>query len=222
VSLANNHIGDYGDQGILDTLQNLDRWGIAHGGAEANLAAARSPTVLDAGGISVAILGYDTIKRAYAATATSPGSNQMSTARVAADVKAARAAGAAFVIVFPHWGIEYSATTTALQRRLAHAAIDAGADVVIGSHTHWAGGMEVYKGRPVFYSLGDFVFNITRSEQTEEGILLELTYAGSRLVQARLLPYLILDGSQPNLLDPAGSGKVVMKQVFGASPGLPW
>jgi hypothetical protein len=222
VSLANNHIGDFGDQGILDTLQNLDRWGIAHGGAEADIDAARAPSVLAAGGISVAILGYDTVKSAYAATATSPGSNQMSAARVKADVQAARAAGAGLVIVFPHWGTEYSATTTALQRRLAHAAIDAGADIVIGSHTHWAGGMEVYKGRPVFYSLGDFVFNITRSEQTEEGIMLELTFAGSRLVQVRMVPYLILDGAQPNLLDPAGSGKVVLKQVFGASPGLPW
>ncbi len=222
VSLANNHIGDFGDQGILDTLQNLDRWGIAHGGAEADLDSARAPSLLQAGGTSVAILGYDTIKAAYGATATSPGSNQMSVARVTADVKAARAAGAGLVIVFPHWGVEYSATTTALQRRLAHAAIDAGADIVIGSHTHWAGGMEVYKGRPVFYSLGDFVFNSTRSEQTEEGIVVELTLAGSRLVQVRLLPYLILDGSQPNLLDPAGSGKVVLKQVFGASAGLPW
>src|SRR5258706_51637 len=222
VSLANNHIADFGDQGILDTLQNLDRWGIAHGGAEADLDSARAPSLLQAGGTSVAILGYDTIKAAYGATATSPGSNQMSVARVTADVKAARAAGAGLVIVVPHWGVEYSATTTALQRRLAHAAIDAGADIVIGSHTHWAGGMEVYKGRPGFYSLGDFVFNSTRSEQTEEGIVVELTFAGSRLAQVRLLPYLILDGSQPNLLDPAGSGKVVLKQVFGASAGLPW
>lgn len=222
VSLANNHIGDFGDQGVLDTIQNLDRWGIAHGGAEADLAAARLPTLLSAGGITVAILGYDTIKAAYGATASSPGSNQMSVARVTADVQAARAAGAGLVIVFPHWGTEYTATTTAFQRRLARAAIDAGADVVIGSHTHWAGGLEVYRGRPVFYSLGDFVFNITRSEQTEEGIVVELTYSGRRLVQVRLLPYLILDGSQPNLLDPAGSGKVVLKQVFGASAGLPW
>ena len=222
VSLANNHIGDYGNQGILDTLQNLDRWNIDHGGAEADLASARAPSLLEAGGTSVAILGYDTVKAAYAATTSSPGSNQMSVARVTADVQAARAAGAGLVIVFPHWGTEYSAATTALQRRLAHAAIDAGADIVIGSHTHWAGGMEVYKGRPIFYSLGDFVFNITRSEQTEEGIVVELTFVGSRIVQARLLPYLILDGAQPNLLDPAGSGKVVLKQVFGASPGLPW
>lgn len=222
VSLANNHIGNAGTQGILDTLANLDSFGIAHGGAEANLDAAREATLLDAGGITVGMLGYDTIKPAYAATDSKPGSNEMSAARVREDVAAARAAGAQLVIVFPHWGTEYSATTTATQRRLAHAAIDAGADLVIGSHTHWAGGIEVYRGRPIFYSLGDFVFNIQRSEQTEESYLLELTFSGTRLVQVELHPFLILDQSQPNLLDPAGSGKVVLRQVFGASPSLPW
>jgi len=222
VSLANNHIGNAGTQGILDTLANLDSWGIAHGGAEANLDAAREATLLDAGGITVGILGYDTIKPAYAATGSKPGSNEMSEARVREDVAAARAAGAQLVIVFPHWGTEYSATTTATQQGLAHAAIDAGADLVIGSHTHWAGGMEVYKGRPIFYSLGDFVFNIQRSEQTEESYLLELTFSGTRLVQVAFHPFLILDQSQPNLLDPAGSGRVVLSQVFGASPSLPW
>ncbi|HEX8025550.1 MAG TPA: CapA family protein [Candidatus Limnocylindrales bacterium] len=222
VSLANNHIGNYGTSGILDTLQNLDTYGIAHGGADQNLDAAREATLLDAGGITVGILGYDTIKPAYAATASKPGSNEMTETRVRADVAAARAAGAQLVIVFPHWGTEYAATTTATQRRLAHAAIDAGADLVIGSHTHWAGGIEVYQGRPIFYSLGDFVFNIQRSEQTEESYLLELTLSGTRLVQAALHPFLILDQSQPNLLDPAGSGKIVLKQVFGASPSLPW
>jgi hypothetical protein len=222
VSLANNHIGDAGTQGILDTLANLDTWGIAHGGAEANLDAARQATLLDAGGITIGILGYDTIKPADAATDSQPGSNEMSAARVREDVAAARAAGAQLVIVFPHWGTEYSATTTATQQGLAHAAIDAGADIVIGSHPHWAGGIEVYRGRPIFYSLGDFVFSIQRSEQTEESYLLELTFSGTRLVQVALHLFLILDQSQPNLLDPAGSGRVVLRQVFGASPALPW
>ena len=223
VSLANNHIGDSGAGGIADTIANLDRWGIAHGGAGANLAAARAPSILDAGGIKVAILGYDTIKPAYGASATAAGSNQMSPTRVREDVAAARALGADLVVVFPHWGVEYTANPTAYQRSLAHAAIDAGADIVIGNHPHWAGAVEVYKGKPTFYALGDFVFNIDRSEQTEEGITLELTYSGTRLVQAQMHPYLILDGSQPNFLDPAGSGKTVMDQVFRASGRLlPW
>jgi hypothetical protein len=222
VSLANNHIRNYGGQGILDTVANLDHWGIAHAGAGANLAAARQASLFHVGGITVAILAYDTIRPDFAASATRAGTNEMSPARVKADVAAARAAGADFVIVFPHWGIEYTAQTTAEQRALAQAAVDAGADLVIGSHPHWAGGVEVYKGVPIFYCLGDFVFDIDASEQTLEGILPELTFEGTRLVQVRMDPYLILDVSQPNLLDPAGSGAVVMKQVYGASHWLPW
>jgi hypothetical protein len=222
VSLANNHIRNYGSQGVLDTLANLDRWGIAHGGAGANLAQARRPSLFEVGGVTVAILAYDTIRPDFAATATRPGTSEMSAPRVRADVAAARAAGADVVIVFPHWGIEYTAQTTAKQRALAHAAVDAGADLVIGSHPHWAGGVEVYKGAPIFYCLGDFVFDIDLSEQTLEGILPELTFAGKRLVQVRMDPYLILEVSQPNLLDPAGAGAVVMQQVFDASTRLPW
>jgi hypothetical protein len=223
VSLANNHIGDSGARGIADTIANLDRWGIAHGGAGANLAAARLPSIIQAGAIRVAILGYETIKPAYGAGIATAGSNQMSAARVRADVAAARALGADLVVVFPNWGIEYTANPTAYQRSLAHAAIDAGADIVIGNHPHWAGAVEVYKGKPTIYALGDFVFNIDRSEQTEEGITLELTYSGTRLLQAQMHPYLILDGSQPNFLDPARSGKIVLDQVFRASGRLlPW
>jgi poly-gamma-glutamate synthesis protein (capsule biosynthesis protein) len=223
VSLANNHIGDAGGKGIIETAANLDRWGIAHGGAGADLRAARAPSLIRAGGSSVAILAYDTIRPQYAAGPSRAGSNQMTAERVTADVAAARAAGADVVIVFPHWGVEYTAQATKLQRALAHAAIDAGADLVLGNHTHWVGAMEVYRGRPIVYSLADFVFNIDRSEKTMEGILVETTYAGSRLVQLRIHPFFVVDHAQPNLLDPAGSGSVVLDQLFGASKGLlPW
>ena len=109
------------------------------------------------------------------------------------------------------------------QRDLAHAAIDAGADLVIGNHAHWAGAMEVYEGKPIWYALGNFVFDQTWSEPTMEGITLELTFRGKELVQARIHPHVILDKAQPNFLDPLGDGKVVLSQVFGASQGLlPW
>jgi Bacterial capsule synthesis protein PGA_cap len=222
LSLANNHIRNYGGQGILDTIANLDRYGIGHAGAGANLHDARQPSFFNVGGITVAILAYDTIRPDFAASSTRAGTNEMSAARVKADVAAARAAGADFVIVFPHWGIEYTAQTTAKQRALAHAAVDAGADLVLGSHPHWAGGLEVDRGVPIFYCLGDFVFDIDASEQTLEGIVPELTFMGTHLVQVRIDPYLILDVSQPNLLDPAHAGSVVLRQVFNASHWLPW
>ena len=144
----------------------------------------------------------------------------MTAAFLRKDIAAARKAGADVVIVFPHWGVEYRAKPTSVQRNLAHAAIDAGADLVIGNHPHWVQGMEVYKGKPIWYALGNFVFDQSWSNYTMEGITVELTFAGTDLRQVRMRPHLILDKAQPNFLDPAGSGKFVMDQLWGASKGL--
>jgi capsule synthesis protein PGA_cap len=225
VSLANNHIRDAGAGGILETIEALEKWGLEHSGAGANLTAARTPAVLEpvAGGPKVAILGYDTIARSYFATADRAGSAQLTAAAVTADVAAARAAGADLVIVFPHWGTEYRAQPFAAQRALAQACIDAGADMVIGNHAHWAAAVEIYEGKPIWYALGNFVFDQTWSEPTMEGITLELTFNGASLVQAVMRPHIILDKAQPNFMDPAGDGGVVMSQVFNASKDtLPW
>ncbi|MFL5757117.1 MAG: CapA family protein [Chloroflexota bacterium] len=220
VSLANNHIGDAGRAGIASTMQNLDRFGIRHGGAGRNLAEARKPVILEVGGTRVGLLAYDTIAKYYAAKGGTAGSAQLTKSAVATDVARARAAGAELVIVFPHWGVEYRARPFDAEQALARAAIDAGADMVIGNHAHWAGGMEVYKGKPIWYALGNFVFDQTWSEPTMEGMTLELTFDGARLIQVRLHPHVILDRGQPNLLDPAGDGRVVLGQVFRASKGL--
>jgi poly-gamma-glutamate synthesis protein (capsule biosynthesis protein) len=223
LSLANNHIRDAGGQGILQTIDNIGEHDIAVSGAGRNLAAARKPALLEAGGMTVAVLGYDAIAGYYHATADKIGSAPLTTSIVRADVRAARGAGADVVIVFPHWGTEYRATPSASQRRLAHSILDAGADMIIGNHAHWAAAMEVYKGKPIWYALGNFVFDQTWSEPTMEGITLELTFSGADLVQARMRPHLILDRAQPNFLDPAGDGGVVMNQVWSASGTLlPW
>ncbi len=220
VSLANNHIGNAGRNGILQTMANLDRYGISHSGAGADTTEAHRAALLQAGGIKVGILGYDTIAAYYNAGAATPGSARMTKAALKADIAAARKAGADLVIVFPHWGVEYRATPTAGQQALGRAAIDAGADMVIGNHPHWAGAMEVYRGKPIWYALGNFVFDQTWSEPTMEGITLEMTFRGTDLVQVRVRPHLILGAAQPNFMDPAAAGKVVMSQVFGASKGL--
>ncbi|HEY6012764.1 MAG TPA: CapA family protein, partial [Candidatus Limnocylindrales bacterium] len=126
-------------------------------------------------------------------------------------------------IVFPHWGIEYRNKPFEAQQRLARDIIDAGADMIIGNHAHWAGAVEIYKGKPIWYALGNFVFDQTWSEPTMEGITLELTFRGATLAQVRIRPHIILDKAQPNFMDPAGDGKVVLGQVYSASKGLlPW
>jgi hypothetical protein len=223
VSIANNHIGDAGRAGVVQTIANLDEYGIKHAGAGRNTAAAHRPALLRVHGLTVAILGYDTIAGAYTAGSTTPGSARLTVAGARADIAAARRAGADVVIVYPHWGIEYRATPFAAQQALARSIVNAGADMVIGNHAHWVGAMEVYKGKPIWYALGNFVFDQTWSEPTSEGLLLELTFSGRRLVQVRLHPTIILDGAQPNFLDPAGDGRVVLGQLYDASKKLlPW
>ena len=223
LSLANNHIRDAGGQGLLQTIANIRERGIEVGGAGVDLAASRRPPILEAGGVKVAVLGYDAIAGSYHATDDRIGSAPFAVSIVRADVKAARAAGAEVVIVFPHWGTEYRAKPSAAQQKLARSILDAGADMIIGNHAHWAAAMEVYKGKPIWYALGNFVFDQTWSEPTMEGITLELTFSGPELVQVRMRPHIILDRAQPNFLDPAGDGRIVMNQVFAASKGLlPW
>jgi poly-gamma-glutamate capsule biosynthesis protein CapA/YwtB (metallophosphatase superfamily) len=223
VSLGNNHIGDAGPAGLLQTLANLDKYGIRHSGAGKNLAAARTPAIMIVDGVKVAILSYDTIAKYYAAGTNKPGSAQLSAAAVKQDVAAARKAGAQLVIVYPHWGTEYSPRPFSAEQALAHAVIDAGADMIIGNHAHWVGALEIYKGHPIWYALGNFVFDQTWSEPTSEGLLLDLTFDGKQLVQARLQPTVILNGAQPNLLNPATDGRVVLGQLYDASGKmLPW
>jgi Bacterial capsule synthesis protein PGA_cap len=220
VSIANNHIGDAGDNGILQTIANLRKRGLKYSGAGKNLAAARAPAMLEANGTKVAVLAYDAIDKGDYAGRSEPGSSALTLRRVETGIEAARKAGADVVIVFPHWGVEYRTKPFARQQRLARDIIDAGADMIIGNHAHYAAAMEVYRGKPIWYALGNFVFDQTWSEFTMEGITLELTFQGGELLQVRMRPHIILDKAQPNFMDPGGSGRIVMGQVFDASRGL--
>jgi hypothetical protein len=220
VSLANNHIGDAGRAGMLQTIRNVDKYDIAHSGLGKNAKAAHKAALLEVGDTTIGLLGYDAIAAVYAAGADTPGSARLTKAALKRDIRAARKAGADLVVVMPHWGIEYRSTPFPQQQALARYAIDAGADMVIGNHAHWAGAMEVWDGKPIWYALGNFVFDQTWSIPTMEGVTLELTFNGTDLVQARMRPHLILDRAQPNFLDPLGDGRAVLSQIFRASKGL--
>jgi len=220
VGIANNHIGDAGNNGILQTIANLKKRGLKYSGAGKDLAAAQRPAILDANGTKVAILAYDAIAPGYHAAKGEPGSSKLTIKAVQAGVKAARKAGAKVVIVFPHWGAEYRYSPFQNQQRLARQIIDAGADMIIGNHAHYAAAVEVYKGKPIWYALGNFVFDQTWSEPTMEGISLELTFQGAELQQIRMRPHIILDKAQPNFMDPAKDGRFVLGPIYDASKGL--
>jgi hypothetical protein len=136
------------------------------------------------------------------------------------DFAAARDAGADVVAVLPHWGVEYTSAPTAKQRAQARALVAAGTTVILGSHSHWAGPIDLVDGRPVLYSLGNLIFDLTRSEETVESVIVEITFVGARPAQIRLHPTVMVDLVQPHLLDPAGDGTVVISRMRTASEAL--
>jgi poly-gamma-glutamate synthesis protein (capsule biosynthesis protein) len=220
VSLANNHITNAGAAGVIETIHHMDGVDISTFGAGPNEAAARQPAWLVAGGMSVALLGYNAVGADENATATRAGAAPLRPAAMRADIRDARRAGADLVIVVPHWGREYTDAVSAQQRSVARDLVSAGADLVLGSHSHWAGPLELIDDRLVVYSLGDLVFDLQHDERTQQGLIVELTFAGRRLAQVELHPTLILEASQPNLLEPANGGRALLRAIERASERL--
>ena len=214
VSLGNNHIRNAGSAGVMQTIRNLRKVGIRAVGAGRNTRLARRPACQDQGGVRVCFLAYDAINvGVHAATASRPGAARLLIRHVRADIRKARREGADVVAVVPHWGPEYVTSVTAQQRRWARLMVRAGADVVLGSHSHVTGPVEFVDGAPVLYSMGNFIFDLPRFEQTEEGVIVELTFQGSRLAQMELHPTVFVGRSQTNLLNPKKDGRVVLRRM---------
>ena len=159
VSLANNHSMDFGPEGLADTLAALEAAGVRAHGAGMDRDAARTPRILTLpNGLTLAFLAYsNTFPQEFWATSTSPGTAFGRREHVVADVKAARRRADRVVVSF-HWGREKATSLREYQPMLAHAAIDAGASLVLGHHPHILQGVERYNGGLVFYSLGNFAF----------------------------------------------------------------
>ncbi len=220
VSVANNHIRNWGASGIRDTIRNLDALGIRHAGAGRTRTQSRRPAWLTASGFRIAILAYNGIGGAPQATATSAGAAGLTLSAVRADIGKARRAGADVVIVVPHWGTEYTDRLNAQQAKLAPAILKAGADAVLGGHSHWAGPIRLFGNRPVVYSMGDLVFGLVHDARTQQGILVELTFSGTRVAQVTLYPTLEVGSAQPNLLTPSGGGAALLAAIHRASARL--
>lgn len=160
VTLANNHVLDYGEAGLLDTLKTLREAGIPFTGAGANLKEAKNLLILDAGEKKIGVIAASRVfpEGGWAAGASHPGVfSAYDPAPVAEAIREARSR-CDFLIVSVHWGLERHTEPEKYQRDNGHAYIDAGADLVIGSHPHVLQGIEFYQGKPIFYSMGNFIF----------------------------------------------------------------
>lgn len=161
VSLANNHSADFGTEAFIRTMALLDQSGPLYFGGGKTINDAHQPAIFDIKGQRIAVLGYNEFfPRSFEALHDRAGIAWSEDDYVVFDIKEAkRRHKADFVIVFPHWGIEHEKTASSRQVALAHLMIDNGADAVIGGHPHVTQNIETYKGKPIFYSLGNFVFN---------------------------------------------------------------
>lgn len=202
VTLANNHVYDYGAEGLRDTLAYLDSAGVEHVGAGMTLAEARRPVIRDIKGRKFAFLGYGNYSPA---TEKSSGTAYRYPEHVAEDIRLAKRAGADIVIVNFHWGLERATEPTDRDRALAHLAIDSGADVIVGHHPHVLQSIEIYRGKVIAYSLGNFVFGGNR-RAGKDSALLEILVAPSGDIDHRLVPIRIDTAEtryQPYLLEPS-------------------
>jgi poly-gamma-glutamate capsule biosynthesis protein CapA/YwtB (metallophosphatase superfamily) len=199
VSLANNHLMDYGPDGVADTIATLDAAGIAHFGAGRTLAEARKPAFVEVGGLKIAFLGYLILGEKHpepavvwatetkAGVAGHPSDWTVVEKMVREDVAAAKTQ-ADLVIPFFHWGREGSKGPDAYQLALAKAAIESGAAAVLGSHPHVLHGMERIGKVPVFYSLGNFVFGGNWNPRDKDSVLVKARFDRTGYLGAELFP----------------------------------
>ncbi|HXN91033.1 MAG TPA: CapA family protein [Candidatus Sulfotelmatobacter sp.] len=206
-NLANNHLTNYGAQGVTLTDQLLKSNGILTSGLG-------PVAVIDVRGIKFGFIGFNGVGRAINKDAVKQGIAQ---ARQMADV----------VVVQFHWGKEYERQPLADPGVptpddpvvIGHDAIDWGADIVIGNHPHWYQGIEIYHGKLITYAHGNFVFDQMWSEETREGVIGTYTFYGTQLIAATWKPIRIYDYGQPVFMNATDSA-TALKTMEAASDEL--
>jgi poly-gamma-glutamate capsule biosynthesis protein CapA/YwtB (metallophosphatase superfamily) len=178
VTLANNHLMDCGRSGVLETLDVLSHANVLALGAGTNERAAHAPVIRQAGGMRIGLLGYYWNRRT-AATVDQPGSAMDPPEGLEADIRGLREHADRIVVTF-HWGVPYEREPSSEDRAKAHFAVDCGADAVVGHHPHIVQPFEIYRGCPIFYSVGNFAFGSGNSRA--EGLLVGLRFEDYKTV----------------------------------------
>jgi poly-gamma-glutamate capsule biosynthesis protein CapA/YwtB (metallophosphatase superfamily) len=220
VTLAANHLFDRGTSGFIETLDKFAAAGIPRTGAGVDLDDALTPAVVEADSLRFALVGFNEVPGSLEAAPGQPGVAWLTEANIRDGVARAREAGDV-VICSPQWwgGAEYHGDLTASQLAQQDLFYEAGCDHILGHGTHWSGPIDFVpraEGGPHFTigSHGNFLFGQGWSQQTQEGVIVELAFRGTTLVQARLHPYIMLEQAQTNLTRPETDGSYVLQRIF--------
>lgn len=181
VSFANNHVGDWNISAFKDTLSRLEENGILKTGAGINKIDASSPTIIEKNGVKFGFLGFSDVGPNWIeAKEDTPGILLASDPNLKTIIANAKTKCDVLIVSF-HWGVEYKTVHNTHQEELAHAAIDSGADMIIGHHPHVMQDIGEYKDKPIVYSLGNFIFDQYFSTDTMRGMLFSATFQGTNL-----------------------------------------
>lgn len=194
VNLGNNHIGNFGTGGVIATMHALDDAGVGYFG-DPLASRMATPTIR---GVRIALISYNEF---------AGGSTKRIASTTIQQIRAARAEGR-IPIVYTHWGVEYAPTAPAYIRDRAHAFVDAGAEIVIGSHPHVVEDNEVYQGKHIYYSLGNFIFDQYFNDAVSHGILLQVVFTSAGVQSVRTVPIeLLRDGRSCPLIPESGEAQ---------------
>jgi poly-gamma-glutamate synthesis protein (capsule biosynthesis protein) len=198
LSNANNHSKNGGAKALSTAISTLDSLGILHAGAGVGPEAAAQPVITDINGTKVAIIACDAVNPGYWARPGQVGTNSCKNGSVSQTIRQIRDQVDA-IVVFPHWGIEYE-RPVGYQFDLAREWFDAGADMIIGAHNHFPGGIYDYNGKVAMLSMGNFIFDQNFRQTTLQGLVTETTWNGGKPVQIWVHPLLNVD-AQPNFAE---------------------
>ena len=219
VTMANNHAGDMGDSGLLDSFKYCEKAGITVVGAGKNLKTAQAGAVLKTGGAKTAFLGFsDVLPIGYPATSGSPGTSpgRADIGAVKANIRAA-AKKADYVFVGWHWNFEYKRAPSYLESSEGKAAVDAGADIVFAHHPHLLDGVQAYHGGLIFYSLGNLVFS-GFSGETAQTVLVKAKVT-PHTIDAKLIPVQVSGSGVPTVAT-GSTGLSILQRVKSLSAAL--
>jgi poly-gamma-glutamate capsule biosynthesis protein CapA/YwtB (metallophosphatase superfamily) len=190
VNLANNHVMDYGPQGLLDTFDSLKRADVKYIGAGKDVSEAYSPIIVEKQGIKIAFLGFSRVvpEASWKAGVKHPGVADTYNYKMPVEAIQKARQQADLVVVIAHWGVERQDNPDKYQTELAHRYIDAGADLIVGGHPHVLQGFENYKGKWIAYSLGNFIFTVNEVQKTLETVILQATCSKEKRCDLDLVP----------------------------------
>jgi Putative enzyme of poly-gamma-glutamate biosynthesis (capsule formation) len=208
VSLANNHVMDFGQDAFYDTLKRLKDYGLYYTGAGENLSSARKGTIMEINGFKIAFLSYTSIIpwSGWCASENTPGPAPLinhDCTEIIKDIQRIKDT-CSIIVVILHWGTEYDTSPATWQIELAHKLIDNGADVIAGHHPHVLQGVEIYNGKPILYSTGNFVF-FKKDENCARTGIFKLYFENNKFKEGCFYPAYIKN-CQADILD-SGNGK---------------